>query len=121
MDNRPEKLWEKAFACLKDEDKPPTDPQQLDKRTYLSNLLKVVEDKRQECIEKEWKLHRKDGAVSLREMLEGMVRWINKFKEVGDVAIQYDPLHAALPWAAFRLVLCSLHSRVPLTDHPWLN
>lgn len=31
--------------------------------------------------------------------------WVNKFKEVVDVAIQYDPVHAALPWAAVRFLL----------------
>lgn len=31
--------------------------------------------------------------------------WIQKFIEVGDIAIQYDPGHAALPWAAVRFVL----------------
>ena len=31
--------------------------------------------------------------------------WIRKFVEVGDIAIQYDPGHAALPWAAIRFLL----------------
>ena len=30
---------------------------------------------------------------------------MNKFKEVGDIAVQYDPGHAALPWAAIRFFL----------------
>lgn len=30
---------------------------------------------------------------------------MEKFKGVGDVAVQYDPGHAALPWAAIRFLL----------------
>lgn len=105
MDKRPEKLWEKAFACLKDEDKPWPSPQQLDKRAFLSDLTKVIEDKRQKCVDKEWKLSHNDRVVSVREVFGKMVYWIDKFKAAGDVAIQYDPIHAALPWTAVRFVL----------------
>jgi len=34
-----------------------------------------------------------------------LVGWITKFKEVGDIAVQYDPVHAALPWAGVRFIL----------------
>lgn len=126
MDKQPEKLWEKAFAGLKDEDKPPPSSQQLDKRTVLRDLTRVIEDKRQKCVDKEWKLSRSDGVVSVREIFGKMVYWINKFKEVGDLAIQYDPLHAALPWAAVRFVLearCRSFKLPPMdylfTDFPY--
>ncbi|CAG9956002.1 unnamed protein product [Clonostachys rosea f. rosea IK726] len=32
-------------------------------------------------------------------------RLAQKFKEVGDIAVNFDPVHAALPWAAFRFLL----------------
>ena len=106
MARQPEKLWEKAFASLADEEKLLVDPQKnLDKRTFLLDLTRVIEDKRQNCVNREWKLNHSDGTVSVRELFGKMVAWINKFKQVGDIAIQYDPLHAALPWAAVRLVL----------------
>ena len=106
MAKPPEKLWEKALASLADEDKLLVDPQKnLDKRAFLSDLTKVIEDKRQNCVNREWKLDRNGGTVSVRELFGKMVAWIDKLKEVGDMAIQYDPLHAALPWAAIRLVL----------------
>lgn len=34
-----------------------------------------------------------------------MANRVNKFKDVGDVAASYDPVHAALPWAAVRFLL----------------
>ena len=43
--------------------------------------------------------------VFVRDILEKMVKSVNKFKEIGDVAVQYDPSHAALPWVGVRLVL----------------
>ncbi|MCJ1224751.1 hypothetical protein MMC12_001396, partial [Toensbergia leucococca] len=34
-----------------------------------------------------------------------MIKWIDIFKQVGDSAVQYDPVHAALPWAGVRFLL----------------
>jgi hypothetical protein len=44
-----------------------------------------------------------------------MLSFIDKFKEAGDVAVSFDPVHAALPWAGIRFVL-----QVGLTPHPCL-
>jgi hypothetical protein len=33
------------------------------------------------------------------------MEWVDKFKTIGDNAIQYDPAHAALPWAGVRFIL----------------
>lgn len=41
----------------------------------------------------------------LREVVGKVAQWIDRFKAVGDSAIQYDTAHAALPWAAFRFLL----------------
>jgi hypothetical protein len=30
---------------------------------------------------------------------------LNKFLAIGDVAVSFDPIHAALPWAAVRFIL----------------
>jgi hypothetical protein len=45
------------------------------------------------------------GDIVVRDVLERVVYWIRRFKEVGDQIVQYDPSHAALPWAAFRFLL----------------
>jgi hypothetical protein len=60
-----------------------------------------------ECVKKQWVLYtNKNGEkIMVREIFNRMSGWINRFKEVGDVAIQYDPGHAALPWAAVRFFL----------------
>lgn len=47
----------------------------------------------------------KGKPVTVRVALENIVHWLDNFKKVGDIVVQYDPGHAALPWAAFRFVL----------------
>lgn len=41
----------------------------------------------------------------VRDVLGKMVKWIDHFKKISDIAIQYDPVHAALPWAGVRFLL----------------
>lgn len=43
--------------------------------------------------------------LQFRSHFEGMIKWLDKFKGIGDVVSSFDPVHAALPWAAFRFVL----------------
>lgn len=55
---------------------------------------------------KGWKLNKLNGdVVIVRDVLEKIVGWIQRFKEAGDTIVQYDPTHAALPWAAVRVML----------------
>ncbi|KAH8166269.1 hypothetical protein CIB48_g1932 [Xylaria polymorpha] len=42
---------------------------------------------------------------SLIELAGKIVRWFDRFKEVGDVIASFDPHHIALPWAAIRFLL----------------
>ena len=55
--------------------------------------------------------HAAQGFV--KESIEQTVSMINKFLAVGDVAASFDPVHAALPWAAVRFVLVVSFSLVP--------
>lgn len=105
MSLQSEGLWEKALTSLKDEDKLFADSKTLDKRTFLLETTKVIEEKQKQCAEKEWKIKRNGKVIPLRDIFGSMVSWINKFRAVGDIAVQYDPAHAALPWAAVRFVL----------------
>lgn len=56
------------------------------------------------------KYKRSNGdSVHLYDVFEKIVKWVEKIKEVGDVAEQYDPGHAALAWAAIRFLLQVCH------------
>ena len=41
----------------------------------------------------------------LRDVFCKVSTWLQKFVEIGDVAVSYDPGHAALPWAGIRFLL----------------
>lgn len=51
------------------------------------------------------KHQRNDEKPSLRVFISRIVVCIRRFKEVGDIAVSFDPTHAALPWAAIRFIL----------------
>ena len=53
-----------------------------------------------------WKIKLREGEeVVLQDVGMKILRWVDKFKQIGDTIVQYDPGHAALPWAGFRFLL----------------
>lgn len=62
-------------------------------------------------------VQRKRGnPIILRELLSRIVSCVNQFKDVGDIITQYDPGHAALPWAAVRFILQAAVSEQQIYD-----
>ncbi|KAL8720548.1 MAG: hypothetical protein Q9181_007895, partial [Wetmoreana brouardii] len=99
-------LWDKAVDSLSDDDKQAIDFSRNDKSAILSDVLQAAEQKKQICMQKRWKYTKKNGdVVIVRDVCEKLIKWVNKFKETGDLAVQYDPGHASLPWAAVRFFL----------------
>jgi hypothetical protein len=77
-----------------------------DRNTVLNDLLQVAVEKQQICISKQWSYTRPNGEViMLRDSMTRVVEWVKKFRDVGDSVMQYDPAHAALPWAGMRVLL----------------
>ncbi|KAK2667987.1 NWD NACHT-NTPase, N-terminal [Fusarium oxysporum f. sp. vasinfectum] len=71
-----------------------------------SEVLKLTVKAQKECDDKAWRFRRKDGAtVSVRDVLTKIVKWVEHFVVIGDTVVQYDPGHAALPWAGVRFLL----------------
>ena len=69
-------------------------------------VLATVIIKKEECESKQWTIHAGNGrTVTIRNIFEKIAQWIWKYVAVGDVAVQYDPAHAALPWAIIRFIL----------------
>ncbi|KAF8418102.1 hypothetical protein EV426DRAFT_539987, partial [Tirmania nivea] len=54
---------------------------------------------------KEWKIKFLGDDIVLRHVGLKILHWVNRFKEIGDIIVQFDPGHAALPWAGFRFLL----------------
>jgi hypothetical protein len=55
--------------------------------------------------ERSWKITVRGEDVVLRDVGMKILQWVDGFKEIGDIAVQFDPVHAALPWALFRFLL----------------
>jgi hypothetical protein len=72
----------------------------------LEECLGLVEDRRRQVEERLWKYKRRNGdEIPVRDILGKALLWINKFKEIGDMAVQYSQSHATLPWAGVRFIL----------------
>ena len=98
-------LWALAASELSEHDRH-TINFSCEKRHILEELLVLAQVSEKKCIEKRWRCTRKSGeTVILRDLFGKIVKWIDIFKQIGDNAVQYDPSHAALPWAAVRFVL----------------
>ena len=106
MDRPSVNLWDQALKQLSDVDKRYVGVDQADKRAVLEELLKVVTEKKRICDQKQLKYTKANGqVVEVRKVLDNVVDFVKRFRDVGDAAVQYDPVHAALPWAGVRLLL----------------
>ncbi|KAF4854423.1 Vegetative incompatibility protein HET-E-1 [Colletotrichum siamense] len=99
-------LWDIARKRLTHTEEARLAKAAVDNNTLSQQLLELVQGKQQQCMDRRWKFKRSNGeVVVIRDVFEKVVRWLQRFKEVGDVATQYDPAHAALPWAGVRMLL----------------
>ena len=77
--------------------------------TRLEDVVFVVDKKRQEYLDSRLQIKTQSGKVIyVRDMLDGIAGWLDKFKQIGDVAIQVDQIHAAPAWAVVRFLLQSV-------------
>jgi hypothetical protein len=76
-----------------------------EKRNILVHLLEKAEQKKQEWKANRWSYERNGKKVVILDVWAKVTKWINSVISIVDVAVQYDPAHAALPWAGIRLVL----------------
>ncbi|KAI5782140.1 hypothetical protein FPQ18DRAFT_283943, partial [Pyronema domesticum] len=67
-------------------------------RSFVQNILN---DKKENV----WKIEFKGEIIILRDIAMKFLGWIDRFKEIGDIIVQFDPVHAALTWAVFRFLL----------------
>ncbi|KAJ9129657.1 hypothetical protein NKR23_g12492 [Pleurostoma richardsiae] len=99
-------LWAAAVAHLDRDLRSDIDFEHAEKREVVSEVLRITDEARSQHAAKAWRLRRKNGAtVSVRDVLAKIAKWADGFKEIGDVAVQYDPAHAALPWGGVRFLL----------------
>ena len=105
-------LWASALGTLNVTDRALIAIESRDKLDVLADLLEAAENAKARSIEKRWRFRRpgQGQTVVLRDLFSKIVVWINRFKEIGDIVVQYDPGHAALPWAGLRFLLVVITS-----------
>ncbi|KAI5799542.1 hypothetical protein FPQ18DRAFT_253782, partial [Pyronema domesticum] len=101
-------LWSKALSS-KDLDE---ERETLNSINFQANALDTVSEARsfaQKILndkkENAWKIEIKGEKIVLRDIAMKLLGWMDRFKEIGDIIVQFDPVHAALPWAGFRFLL----------------
>lgn len=71
----------------------------------LEQAVDAAKEKQRCCLEERWRFTLAGQEFILKEKADKIVKWLNRFKDVGDVAAAADPVHAGLPWAGIRLLL----------------
>lgn len=55
---------------------------------------------------KRWKVTKKNGdVIVLRDVFEKIIKWVQNFQQVGNLAIYYAPSYAKLPWGVVSRLL----------------
>jgi hypothetical protein len=99
-------LWTRAANMLSEEDQANINFSRPDKLGILIDLRALTENSRKECTKRKWKYTRQSKeTVIVADIFGKVIKWLDVFKQIGDTAVQYDPVHAALPWAGVRFLL----------------
>ena len=98
-------LWARALESLSAKHRAAHQVPQQPSRDIIDHLCALSQQKRTECEEQRWKVEIDGHQVILRDVAEKFFAWLHKFKEIGDVIVNYDPVHLALPWAGIRFLL----------------
>lgn len=89
-------LWNKALKTLEVELKNSLDLTTVSGVNVFFRALKDAQQKRQLCAQKCWTFKKRNGEVIvLRDVVEKIIVWVEKFIAIGDAAMQVDTAHAA--------------------------
>ncbi|KAE8397340.1 hypothetical protein BDV37DRAFT_265855 [Aspergillus pseudonomiae] len=99
-------LWQKALDAVDTETKTSLAGIISDyKGNIITEILEEAEQKKKLCLKKRWKVEFPGKTIILRDLLDKIIAWARQFTAIVDVAIQYDPTSASLPWADIRFLL----------------
>ncbi|OQE36718.1 hypothetical protein PENCOP_c011G03058 [Penicillium coprophilum] len=71
----------------------------------VASILEEAERNKQICLRKRWKVHMHGKTIVLRDVFDKIIAWVNQFKAIVDVAVQFDATSASIPWAGIRFLL----------------
>jgi len=99
-------LWSRAVKGLPSEEQTLLAGNGIDTSTCQ---LQVVSDIIEGIVKKQngndWKFPFNGEQIVMRDIGMKILQWADRFKRIGDIILQYDPGHIALPWAGFRFLL----------------
>ena len=103
-------LWASASSKLSEEDRRCINFDGQDKISILTGLQSLTNTAKSEAINNRWRIRRarrggETETVVIHDLFRKIAVWIDRFKGTGDIVVQYDPVHAALPWAGVRFLL----------------
>ena len=105
-------VWIKAFNDLPSEYKQGLEYNtDCDKSEKLEALLELAMKAKRKNLASQWTFKWGGKEINVREKAEKLVGWIEKFKEVVNIAVQCDPVHAGLPWAGVTFILTACPSQ----------
>lgn len=106
----PQSLWIKASRHLSSAESailarfhPNADNQDI--MATLMGIQTEIEQAMASKRDRAWTVTWRGEDIVVRDIAMKIMQWVDKFKEIGDIAVQYHPGHAILPWAAFRFLL----------------
>lgn len=103
---RPNDLWQRTLDRLGDDVRGGFILQNTLRRDVLAAVYRAAEDRKQLRLRKRWRFKKSNGEeIIIRDIFDKILTWLDSFKSICDVAMQYDAVHAALPWAAVRFLL----------------
>jgi len=104
-----EEVLEEALELLEEPEKSAIEeflsPGKKDFSLVFASVLKAANEKRQVCESKRWRITMAGREIILRDEIDKVFRWLDRFKNIASIAVNADPVHAGLPWAAVLFLL----------------
>ncbi|RYP50136.1 hypothetical protein DL768_004253 [Monosporascus sp. mg162] len=102
-------LWSQAVQKLSTKERSVIEQFVLQQAESTADILDQIKDEVKTQMNahkgKKWTIHFAGRTVVLRDKVQKLVTWLDKFKAIGDVVTSYDPAHMALPWAGIRFLI----------------
>jgi hypothetical protein len=73
--------------------------------TVLQTALAATKKKRDLCESRRWSVSFRGHTLQLKDEAQKVLSWLERFKTIGDIAVNADPVHAGVPWMAIRFLL----------------
>ncbi|KAH6721991.1 hypothetical protein BKA61DRAFT_666739 [Leptodontidium sp. MPI-SDFR-AT-0119] len=83
----------------------------------LDQLQKLAAEKQALAVAKGLKVRFRGREYKLRAVAGNIAAWLRRYQGIGDVAVSFDPVHAALPWAVVRFVIQAVAAENELYNH----